>query len=67
MVLRIPLVTPTLLGPSRTADARVRPLGLRTGTRIGWTCISCDARLVASLGPAPICGCGGVVRPTTTS
>jgi hypothetical protein len=67
MVLRIPLVTPSLLGPNRPAAPRLRPLGLRTGARIGWTCIRCDARLVASFGPAPACGCGGVVRPTTTS
>ena len=67
MALRIPLVTPGLLGPARAVDARVRPLGLDTGTRIRWTCIGCDTRLVASLGPAPRCACGGVVRPSTTS
>ena len=67
MALRIPLITPGLLGPARAADRRVRPLGLAVGTRIGWTCIGCNARLVASLGPAPLCACGGVVRPSTTS
>jgi hypothetical protein len=67
MVLRIPLVTPALLAPSRPAAPRLRPLGLDRGTRIRWTCIGCDTRLVASLGPAPVCSCGGVVRPSTTS
>jgi hypothetical protein len=70
MVLRIGLVSPTLLGPAEPRGrlaAAARPLGLRPGTRIRWTCTGCAARLTAPLGAAPVCPCGGVVRPLTTS
>jgi hypothetical protein len=70
MVLRGGLVSPTLLGPARSPSRLAvvaRPLGLRLGTRIRWTCTGCSARLTAPLGPAPSCACGGVVRPRTTS
>jgi hypothetical protein len=68
MVLRVPLVSPALLGPAvgPRPDAALRPLGLRPGARIRWTCLGCDSRLTAELGPAPACSCGGVVRPAVT-
>jgi hypothetical protein len=59
------VLAPTLVAARRYRPAR--PLGLRSGTRLRWVCVRCSARFTAVVGAAPACGCGGSVRPKTTS